>query len=256
MAIKITIDDKEYEVTADQLKMPDGYALITPDNVPKGYFTQEALNKTISERLERDREKTREKLQADPDFKKSILSEYNISLDDNGQPKGLKPDFDPEEWKRNKMKEITEPFETKLKHKDEQLKSFKKGLVRAEIMKSASNMFDEPYIKTFTGDDDPFIVKQFADQFDVDEKGNVLQRDRDGGFAVHNDGSNITPSKFFELNQDKFSGMLKDNRQRGSGLNAGGGNGKRFSEEQIAKMSDKEYADNREAILAQAGSIR
>src|SRR5690606_35987224 len=100
MAIKATIDDKEVELTPDQLKLPEGYALITPDNVPKGYFTQEALNKTVQERLDRDRQTQREKLSKDEEFRKSILNELNISLDDNGQPKGLKPDFDPEEWKK------------------------------------------------------------------------------------------------------------------------------------------------------------
>ena len=126
----------------------------------------------------------------------------------------------------------------------------KQGLVRAEIMKTASNLFDEKFVKSFTGDDDPFVVKQFADQFDVDESGNVYKKDPQGGFAVHNDGSNITPSKFFELNKDKFSGMLRDNRQRGANLNAGGGSQQRFTEEQIKNMSDAEYEANREAILA------
>ncbi len=255
MAIKVKTDDGEIEVTPDQLQFEEGYALITPDNVPKGYFTQEALNQTISERLKRDREKQREQLLQDADFKKSVLSEFNISLDDKGQPKGLKPDFDPEEWKRTKVKELTEPYEVKLKDKDSQLNSMKQGLVRAEIMKTASTLFDEKFVKSFTGEDDPFVVKQFADQFDVDEKGNVLKKDPQGGFAVHNDGSNITPSKFFELNKDKFSGMLRDNRQRGANLNAGGnGSPTKFTEEQIKGMSDAEYEANREAILASAGN--
>ena len=254
MAIKVKTDDGEIEVTPDQLQFDEGYSLITPDNVPKGYFTQEALNKTISERLDRDREKQREKLAQDPDFKKSILSEYNISLDDKGQPKGLKPDFDPEEWKKSKVKELTEPYESKLKEKETQLQSMKQGLVRAEIMKTASNLFDEKFVKSFTGEDDPFVVKQFADQFDVDDSGNVYKKDPQGGFAVHNDGSNITPSKFFELNKDKFSGMLRDNRQRGANLNAGGNSQSKFTEDQIKNMTDSEYEANREAILASASN--
>lgn len=254
MAITATYNGEEIQLEPNDLKFEEGYGLITPDNVPKGYFTQEALNKTISERLERDREKTREKLQQDPDFKKSILSEYNISLDSNGKPKGLKPDFDPEEWKRNKVKEITEPYENKLSEKETQLSKFKKGLVRSEIMKSASNLFQEQYLKSFTGDDDPFVVKQFEDRFDVDDSGNVLMTDKEGGFHVHNDGSNVSPSKFFEMNQDKFGDLLKDNRQKGSNLNAGGQGNKRFTDEEISSMSDEEYEKNREAILGSASN--
>lgn len=250
--VKVTVNGEVVEVSPDDIQFEEGYALITPDNVPKGYFTQEALNKTISERLERDREKTKEKLLADTDFKKSILSEYNISLDEKGQPKGLKPDFDPEEWKKSKVKELTEPYEAKLSEKDKQLQSFKKGLVKAEIMKSASQLFQEQYVKSFTGSDDPFVVKQFADQFDVNEKGDVLMKDAEGGFYVDNDGTHLNPTKFFEKNKDKFGDLLKDTRQRGAGLNAGGSH-KRYSEDQIAKMSDSEYEKHREEILASAG---
>jgi hypothetical protein len=249
MAIKVRINDEEVEVTPDQITMPEGYAMITPDSIPKGYFTQEALNKTISDRLERDREKTREKLLQDSDFKKTILSEYNIALDEEGKPKGLKPEFDTEEWKRNNVKQLTEPLQKQLEEKESKLNSFKKGLIRAEIMKSASNLFQEQYLTSFTGEDDPFIVKQFADSFDVDETGNVLLRDKEGGFAMDNQGNYFDPAKFFKSNETKFAPLMKDNRQRGAGLNPGGSGGTRFTEEQVKSMSDEDYAKHREDIL-------
>lgn len=249
MAIKVKHNDEVIEVTADSLELPDGYGLITPDSVPKGYFTQEALDKTIQERLNRDREKAKDRFLNDDDFNKQILAKHNISLDKDGKPSGLKPDFDPEEWKKSKVKEITEPYEQKLQERDQKLNSFKKGLVKAELMKSASNLFQEQYLRSFTSDDDPFVVKQFADRFDVDDNGNVLQKDKDGGFYVNNDGSHVTPSKFFEMNKDSFGDMIRDNRQRGSGLNAGGAGKRKWTEEEVKKLTDKEFEENRKEIL-------
>ena len=49
--IKANIEGKEVELKPEDLKLGDGFALITPDNVPKGYFTQEALDNVVKDRL-------------------------------------------------------------------------------------------------------------------------------------------------------------------------------------------------------------
>ena len=249
--IKVKTDDKEFEVNEDQLELPEGYGLITPDRVPKGYYTEEAVQKRIQERLKNTAENARADLESDESFHKQILSKYNISLGEDGKPKGLKPDFDPDQWKQQQAKELTKPYEEKLKQKDEQLTSFKQGLIRAELLKSANGKFKEEFVRSYTGNDDPFVVKQFSDLFDVDETGNVAMKDKDGTFAVTGDGSRITPDKFFTENADKFSNLMQDNRQKGSGFKGGAnGNAKSFTKEQISKMSPEEYSQNREAILA------
>lgn len=248
--IKVKTDDKEFEVNEDQLTLPEGYGLITPDNVPKGYYTEEAVQKRIKDRLKNTVENARTDLESDESFHKQILSKYNISLGEDGKPKGLKPDFDPDEWKRTQAQELTKPYEEKLRAKDEQLSSFKQGLIRAELLKAANGKFKEEFTKSYTGNDDPFVIKQFSDQFDVDESGNVAMKDKDGTFAVTGDGSRITPDKFFTDNSDKFSNLMQDNRQTGSGFKGGAnGQGKKFTNEQIKNMTPEQYKENREAIL-------
>lgn len=246
--IKANIDGKEIELKPEDLQLGDGYGLITPDKVPSGYFTQDAFDKKIGEITKIKVDKAKDELKSDEDFKKSVLSDFNISLDDNGNPKGLKPDFDPDKWKQEQAKKLTEPYEEKLKTAEQKLGQFKQGLVRAELLKSANGLFQEQYTKSFTGSDDPFVVKQFADQFDVDDDGNVARKDPQGGFEIVGDGKKVTPSVFFDQNKDKFADLLKDNRQRSSGTSAGGSNGQNFTREQVSKMSDEEYSKNREAI--------
>jgi deoxyribodipyrimidine photolyase-like uncharacterized protein len=246
------IDGKEIELSADSIKpKQDGYAIVTPESVPDGFYTEEAVQKRIKDRLKNTASNARSELENDESFHKQILSKYNISIGEDGKPKGLKPDFDPDEWKQKKAKELTKPYEEKLREKDEQLNSFKNGLVRAELLKAANGRFKEDFIKSYTGNDDPFVVKQFADLFDVDESGNVAMRDKDGTFAVTGDGSRITPETFFEQNREKFSNLMQDKRQTGSGFKGGSnGSSKTFSKEEISRMSPDEYAKNREAILA------
>lgn len=248
--IKINVNGETVEVKPDDLQMPEGFGLITPDSVPEGYYTEEAVQKRIQDRLKNTAKNAREDALKDESVHKQILNEYNVSLDENGKVKGLKHDFDVDEWKKTKAKELTEPYEEKLSAKEKELNKFKNGLVRAEILKAASGKFKDEFVKSFTGSDDPFVVKQFGDVFDVDESGNVAMKDTDGTFAVTGDGSRITPDKYFENNKDKFKSMLKDNRQAGSGFK-GGANGspRTFSEEEISKMSDEEYAKHREDIL-------
>jgi hypothetical protein len=49
--IKVKIDDQEHEVKPESLQLPEGYALIEPGKVPKGFFNQDALNEIVSERV-------------------------------------------------------------------------------------------------------------------------------------------------------------------------------------------------------------
>lgn len=256
--MKVKIGDQVHEIEPSDLELGDNQVIVDKDNPPSGLFTQSALDEKIKQRLAKEPDKIKSSLKDDKDFHREIFSQYNVSLNEKGEPEGLKPDFDPEEWKQKKMKEITEPYESKLSEKEQKLNSFKKGLIRAEIMKSASSMFQEQYTKSLL-DDDPYVVKQFSDKFDVDENGNVLMSDKDGGFFVANDGTHVNPSKFFEMNADQFDGLLKDNRQKGSGFQQGSnGSGQSFTREQLKNMSEAEYEAKREDIqkAQQAGKIK
>ncbi len=255
MKLKAKIGDEFVELSVDQLELPEGVSFVTPDNVPKGYFTQKAFDEKIAEITRTKLDKARDELRGDKDFHKSILSEYNISLGDDGKPKGLKPDFDPDEWKRQNAEKLTEPFKAKLSQAETQLGQFKSGLKKAEILKHANGLFKPEYTQSFTGTDDPFVVQKFADLFDIDDKGQVALKD-ETGFAVDGNGNRITPDRFFDSHRDKFASMLADQRQRGPNTGDGGtGTGKRFTKEEVAKMSDAEYEKHRDDILANANSI-
>ena len=250
--IKAKINDEIIELTPEQLQMPDGWGIVTPDKVPKGYFTQEALDSKIADITKTKVDKAKQELMADAEFKKNVLSEFNISLDESGKPKGLKPDFDPDQWKQEQAKRLTEPLQNQLAQTQEQLGKFKNGMVKAEILKAANGLLKKEYLQSFTGSDDPFVVKQFGEMFDVDETGTVAAKDPDGTWAIDGNAGRMTPERFFEVHRDKFTHLYEDKRQRGSGANPGGG-GQTFTEEQVAKMSDDEYAQHREAILKSAG---
>lgn len=250
MKLKVKIGDDVHEVEPSALELPENTHLVTPDNVPKGYFTQAAFDQKIAEITRSKLDKARTELEGDTDFHKQILGKYNISLDDNGKPAGLKPDFDPEKWKAEHARKLTEPLEAEKARLAEQLGKFKNGLKRAELLKHANGLFKPEYVQSFTGTDDPFVVKQFGDAFDVDENGTVALKD-ETGFAVDGSGNRITPDKYFKMNSDKFAPLLADQRQRGPNVGGGAPGGSRFTEDQIKNMSQDEYEKNREAILSQ-----
>lgn len=251
MKLKVKIGDDVHEIERDAIELPENTHFLSPDSVPKGYFTQAAFDTKIAEITRSKLDKARTELESDNDFHKQILGKYNISLGEDGKPSGLKPDFDPEKWKSEQARKLTEPIEAEKVKLSEQLEKFKIGLKKAEILKHATGLFKPEYVQSFTGQDDPFIVKQFGDAFDVDENGMVALRDPDGTFAVDNSGGRITPDKYFKNNADKFANLLADQRQRGPNVGGGNPGSGRFTDEQIAKMTDKEYAANREAILSQ-----
>lgn len=248
--IKVTIDGKETEVSADALSFPEGYSLITPNRVPDGYYTKDALESKIQDRVARAKKNAESDLLDDESFQRKVLSKKGITLDKNGKPKGLEPDFDPEEWKQQKAKDLTEPLKNEIEEYKSKINTLKRSKIQADILTASNGFFKEEYTKSLTGDDNPYVVDKFSGLFDVDpETGQTALKDKDGTFAVDGDGSRITPNKYFESNADKFSGLLQDKRQGGSGYQGGGDGGTRsFTKEQVESMSDAEYKENREAI--------
>lgn len=257
--MKVTIDGKVHEIEPSDLELGENEVIVDKTNPPSGLFTQEALDEKIKQRLAKEPDKIKGNLKEDKDFHQQILSQYNISLDESGQPKGLKPDFDPEEWKRSKVKELTEPYESKLSEKEKQISSFKRGLVNSQLMKDGSRYLDDPYLKSFSGEDDPYVVTKFSPLFDADDDGRVYQVDKEGGWKIDNKGERITPDKYFEIHSNDLEGIMKDNRQKGSGFqNGSSSGGTSFTREQLANMSEAEYEANREAIqeAQQSGKIK
>ncbi len=246
---KVNINGETHEVSLDDIKLDEGYNIFGPDQVPDGYYTDEAVQQKIQDRLNRAMSKAENKFLDDDSFHKKVLNKYGVLLDDDGKPKGLKPEVDIDEIKTQTAKQISSEWEEKLNKTRSELDNIKKGKKSGDILRAANGLFQEQYVKSYTGNDDPFVVNQFGKMFGVDEQGRTALLDESGeGFAVDGNGNRITPDVYFDKNKDKFSDLLKDNRQRGSGF--GGGDtprrGKKslmdYTKEELDALPDSEYA--------------
>jgi hypothetical protein len=250
MKLKVSIDGESHEVDQSEIELPDGVNFISKDNVPNGFFTQDALEQKIKDRVGRAKSNAEADLLSDEDHRQKVLSTYGINLDSSGQPKGIKTEEDFEDWKASQAKQLTQPFKEEIENLKQSNENLKSGSKKADILKATAGLFKEQYTKSFMGDDDAFVIQQFGDRFDVDpETGQTALLDGDG-FAVAGDGSRITPDKYFESNKDKFKELLIDKRQRGSGFQNGSDTPiGSFSDEDMKNMSDEQYEEHREDIL-------
>jgi hypothetical protein len=217
MSIKVKHGEEVIEVEPDAIELPEGWGMIRPDHVPKGYFTQEALNQTVSERLKKERDKVKSSLSEDEEFQRSVLSRYGIEVGEDGKPKtGLNE----EEWKRANAEKITKPYKEQLEQFKTRATTLERGQINSELLIAAGSRFDDQYVQSLTGDDDPYVLSKFAGLFGVDDNGVVALKEGDG-FAIDGEGKRITPAKYFDSNADKLKFMLKDQRQRGSNFQTG-----------------------------------
>ena len=215
--IKAKIDDKEVELKPEQLELGEGFALITPDKVPDGYYNEDAVQKRIQERVKNTAENARKEAESDEEFQKRILSKFNISLGEDGKPKGLKPDVDVEEVKKNLTKEISSQYETQINEFKEKLTNRDKAVIESSILSAVSGVYKDDWVKPYG--DKPLVVKQFSDRFTVDENGNAVLKSEDGGIRYKGDGSPMTAKDY--LLSDEFAELRKDQRQSGSGFGEG-----------------------------------
>lgn len=221
--IKVTIDGKEHEVEDDALSMPDGYGLITPDNIPDGFYRKEAMESKIQERIKKAKDNAKSDLLEDSGFNKEVLSKYGIQLDDDGSPKGIKTSSDVEKIKKEVAEQIKADYESKLQEKDSKLNSLLGKGKKSSIIEGASKIgIDGKYLEPLVEGGNPYLVREVEDQFEWnDEISDYALKDKDGTFAVDGNGF-VTTEKFFQKNQEKFKHMLKDTRQRGSNFNGQG----------------------------------
>jgi hypothetical protein len=245
---KVKIGDETHEVDVSAIQLDENQLIIDRENPPSGLFTQKALDEKVKDISRKKIEKAKQELADDEDFHKQVLSRFNISLDDRGKPTGLKPDFDPDEWKRSQAKELTRPLQQQVETLQTKYERAKRARIEDKILAATKGVYDERFTKP--GDNGkvrPIVVNQFRDMFDEDDNGEIRLREGDG-FAVDSNGDPITPDKYL-TDADKFGDWMIDRRQKSSGFQGGTpSGGRRFTREQLAKMSDAEYAKNREAI--------
>lgn len=222
----VNIDGKEHEVSVENLKpTKEGYAIITPDSVPDGYFTQEAFETKIKGRLSKAEENAKEKLLEDKSFHKNLFNQYGVQIGDDGKPVGLKPTVDVDDIKRTVAESVKGEYEEKIGKLRSTLDNFKSKGKTSAILDGANSIgIDGKYMQPLYEGGSPYLVKELESLFDYNEEiGDYALLDKDGTFAVDGSGF-ITSKKFFEKNKDRYKDMLKDQRQRGSNY-AGAGNG-------------------------------
>ncbi len=221
--MKVKIDDKTHEIEPSQLELDEGYALITPDNIPDGYYSKDAFNTGVKEAVNKTKEKERERLLSDDSFNKKVLSKYNVQLDSDGKPAGLEPTVDIEEVKRNVANSIKSEYEEKLQSKDKKIEQFINRGLQSAIVDGANKIgIDGKYLEPLVEGGSPYLVKEMSDNFIYsDEVGDYVLKEKDGTPKIEGDGY-VTVDKYFEKNTDRFKTMLKDNRQRGSNFNGQG----------------------------------
>lgn len=221
--MKVTIDGKQHEIEPSDLELGEGFALITPDNVPDGYYTQDALESKIKTRLSKAEENVKSRLAEDNSFHKQILDQYGVSLGPDGKPKGLKPEVDIDEVKKNVAESIKEQYEKEKSELKSKLDNFVNKGLKSTIVEGANKIgIDGKYLEPLVEGGDPYLVKELSDKFAYnDEIGDYAMLDNDGTFAVDGNGF-VTTDKFFEKNTEKFKHMLKDQRQRGSNFKGQG----------------------------------
>lgn len=221
--IKVKIDEKEYELTPEQLELGEGYGLITPDNVPKGYLTQELFDAKVQERIEKVRKKTEEELLADPSYEKRILDKFQISLGEDGKPKGLKADVDVDEIRSKLTQELSGKYETQLKDLQDNISNRDKSVISNAILNAIQGEFEDIWLDSVDGET-PLGVEKFAGRFKVDSSGREYAVDDEGNTLFKNDGKPMRAKDYFS-DASKFERYMKDKRQRGSGFNGGNPNG-------------------------------
>jgi hypothetical protein len=218
MHIKATIDDKEVELSPEQLQFGEGYGLITPDKVPSGYYNESTVQDMIKERLKNTKDKTRQELESDEDFQKRVLSRYNISLGEDGKPKGLKPTKDVDEIRKELAGELSAEYEGKINEFKQKLSKRDEAVIESAILSTVNGNYQEYLTKSFDGEK-PLAVQKFKDRFGVDESGNVFVKNEAGEKMYKGDGL-MKPSDYL-LDEAKFGDFMADKRQRGSNFGNG-----------------------------------
>lgn len=250
--MKVKIGDQWHDITPEQIELGENQLLIDKTNPPAGFFTQEALDQKITQRLSKEADRVKSQLKEDKDFHKEVFGRYNVVLDDDGKPKGLKPDFDPDKWMASKAKELTEPLQNQLKEAQTKYERAKKARIEDAILAATKGLYKEEFTKAMDGGRvKPMVVTQFRELFDEDDNGVIALKDSDGhGFAVGPNGQRLTVDQYL-ADQNKFGSYMMDQRQRGSGYGDPGGSGSKkfWTKKELESMSEADYAKNREEIM-------
>lgn len=250
--IKVQTENGEIEVQQDALTLPENTVLADKNDPPKGLYNDKGVQSMVQDRLKNSKKNTRENLLNDEGFKKKVLAEYNIVLDDDNKPKGLKPTEDIDEVRQEVAEQVSSDYENKLEKVNQKLEKRNQSVIESAIMSAVSGNYEDYMTKSFDGET-PLAVQKFKGMIGVDEEGKPFVKDENGNKKIKGNGP--ISVKDYLLDGEVFGEFLKDKTQGGSGFeNGSNGHTKNYSEEDLNNMSDEEFEKNRDEIYASLNS--
>ena len=217
----ITPDNKEIQVEPTAIKLPDGYALVTPDSIPTGFLKQEAVDKIVGERVIHAKQKAVNDFIEDTSKHEAILSKYNIAIKD-GKPVGV-DSANIDELKRDITLKVRNELESEYKPSRTENRILKERVVMTELKNAAI----KSGVKSDLAD---LAMKSFKDDFGIDTNGNVLVKDGQG-FKVDASGNFVTAESYFleKRKSDAYKSLFDTSAQSGVGAGKPGATSPNFS---------------------------
>ena len=241
--ITVQVEGKEVQVSPDAIKLPDGYALVTPDSVPEGLMRQTVVESLIAQRVNTAKQSALKDAHADDVVKSKVLDSLGIRLDESGKPVGV-VQADVDGLKKSIYKEVKEDFDKRSKPIERQNKVLAERALFGELKASASTAGVKDGLLDM-------FVRSYASEFGLDENGSVYLRDGDSFKIDPSTGTNVTPSAWISnLRKDPTKADFFTNTQQ-----RGTGSGSQASYVgAVTKKADLKNATDKSAYIAQHGS--
>jgi len=216
MKIKVQLNGETHEVEHDALDLGN-LQLVDPENPPKGLFNQAGVDQVVQQA--KKGLVNPNSLIEDPDHQKTVLSRFGITLDDNGNPKGVQQGDDKEKFQQWYDKHA-KPLEGQLEQSKNLIQSYEQKVVGEAVSNRISKYLD-PKVA-----DNPFMTKGLKSQFKFDpESSQVIPVDEKGQPIRHGNGSLMNIDEYFE-NETKagsLKALARDDRPGSSGFQNGKG---------------------------------
>lgn len=236
--IKLTINGKEIETSPDNIQLPDGYGIVSPDS--DSYVKKEKHESILQDRIHSAKRSSKEEFLSDKEFHQSVLEQYNARLGDNGEIVGVKPDIDLEEAERKITKRVSAKYEGPLEEKEKYINTLHDSLKKSQLVDAVRDKFEDYMLDSLDGEE-PLVYLKFKERFQVDESGRAYAVGDDGTTIFTNDGEPMGPEEYF--NDPKFEKYMKKERQKGSGFNKGDDG------ESTGQKTRSEYSAEEKAVL-------
>lgn len=207
--IKVTLNGEVHEVEQSALELGN-MQLVDPEKPPKGLFNQAGVDQVVQQA--KQGLKSPNSLLQDPDHQKTVLSNFGITLDNEGNPVGVKQGDDKEKFQQW-FEKHAKPLESELEKSKQMIQSYEQKVVGEAVSNRISKYLD-PKVA-----DNPFMTKGLKSQFKFDaESSQVIPVDEAGQPIRHGNGSLMNIDEYFETETKagQLKSLARDDRQTSS----------------------------------------